>query len=82
MKWPVEKYKVLLRHTFSSTPPNTLTHKHTHTPEAVVVFDYEKQQDDELSLKVGDIITNVKQVREQYVNYIWSIMFHTTCLVA
>ena len=30
--------------------------------EAVVLFDYEKQEDDELSLKVGDIITDVKQV--------------------
>ena len=39
----------------------------THTfTEAVVLFDYEKQQDDELSLKFGDIITDVKQVCEQY----------------
>ena len=30
--------------------------------EAVVLFDYEKQQDDGLGLKVGDIITDVKQV--------------------
>ena len=30
--------------------------------EAVVLFDYEKQEDDESSLKVGDIITDVKQV--------------------
>ena len=42
-----------------SAPPNT--HMHTLT-EAVVLFDYEKQEDDELSLKVGDIITDVKQV--------------------
>ena len=35
----------------------------------MVLFDYEKQQDDELSLKVGDIITDVKQVREQYVHW-------------
>ena len=34
---------------------------HTIT-EAVVLFDYEKQEDDELSLKVGDIIQDVKQV--------------------
>ena len=34
---------------------------HTFT-EAVVLFDYEKQQDDELSLKVEDVITDVKQV--------------------
>ena len=30
--------------------------------EAVVLCGYEKQQDNELSLKVGDIITDVKQV--------------------
>ena len=30
--------------------------------EAVVMFEYEKQQDDELSMKVGEIITDVKQV--------------------
>ena len=47
------------------TNPHTYTHTFT---EAVVLFDYEKQQDDELSLKVGDIITDVKQVREQYVH--------------
>ena len=48
--------------------PNTLTHTltHTHTSEAVVLFDYQKQQDDELSLKVGDVITDVKQVCAQY----------------
>ena len=39
----------------------------THTViEAVVLFDYEKQQDDELSLKVGDIITDVEQVCAQH----------------
>ena len=42
-----------------SAPPNT--HMHTIT-KAVVLYDYEKQEDDELSLKVGDIITDVKQV--------------------
>ena len=41
--------------------PSPNTHMHTLT-EAVVLFEYEKQQDDELSLKVGDIITDVKQV--------------------
>ena len=30
--------------------------------EAVVKFDYEKQQEDELELKVGDVIANVTQV--------------------
>lgn len=29
--------------------------------EAVVEFDYEAQQDDELSLTVGDIIVNIRQ---------------------
>ena len=42
-----------------SAPPNT--HMRTLT-EAVVLFDYAKQEDDELSLKVGYIITDVKQV--------------------
>ena len=30
--------------------------------EAVVLFEYEKQQDDELSFKPGEVITDVKQV--------------------
>ena len=30
--------------------------------EAVVLYGYEKQQDNVLSLKMGDIITDVKQV--------------------
>ncbi|CAI8028076.1 SH3 domain-containing kinase-binding protein 1 [Geodia barretti] len=30
--------------------------------EAVVLYDYEKQQGDELNLKVGEVITNVTQV--------------------
>ncbi len=30
--------------------------------EAVVLFDYEKMQDDEIDLKLGDIIQDVKQV--------------------
>ena len=30
--------------------------------EAVVLFEYEKQQDDEHSLKVGEVILDVKQV--------------------
>ena len=30
--------------------------------EAVVLFDYEKQEPDELDLKVGELITDVKQV--------------------
>ena len=40
----------------------------------MVLFDYEKQQDDELSLKVGDVITDMEQVCEQYVHqehHIW-----------
>ena len=44
-------------------PFSPYSQPHTHTlTEAVVLFDYEKQQDDELSLKVGDVITDVKQV--------------------
>ena len=40
----------------------------THTfTEAVVLFDYGKEQDDELNLKVGDITdTDMEQVCEQY----------------
>ena len=42
----------------------------THTTEAVVVFDYTKKHDNEFSLKMGDVITDVKQVCEpQYVPY-------------
>lgn len=36
---------------FSASPP----------VEAVVEFDYEAQQDDELSLTVGDIIVNIRR---------------------
>ena len=76
MNWPVEKYEVLLKGPYllhiHPLSPNTLTHTHTHTlTEAVVLFDYEKQQDDELSLKLGDIITDVKQVREQFVHWMY-----------
>ena len=30
--------------------------------EAVVKFDYDKQQDDELTLRVGEVVENVRQV--------------------
>ena len=30
--------------------------------ETVALYDYEKQEDDELSLKEGDVITDVEQV--------------------
>ena len=36
----------------------------THTTEAVVLFDYVEKHDDELSLEMGDVITNVEQVCE------------------
>lgn len=39
-----------------------MTHTHTHTAEAVVLLDYDKQQDNELTVEVGDVITDVKQV--------------------
>ena len=38
----------------------------THTTEAVVLFEFTKKHDDELSLKMGDVITNVEQVCEPY----------------
>ena len=60
---------MLLKGPFLLPFPQHTNPQNTHTfTEAVVLFDYEKQQDDELSLKVGDIITDVKQVREQYVH--------------
>ena len=31
-------------------------------PDAIVKFDYEKQQDDEISLRTGEILVNVRQV--------------------
>ncbi|KAM9712531.1 SH3 domain-containing kinase-binding protein 1 isoform 3-T3 [Menidia menidia] len=36
-------------------------HRRTSMVEAVVEFDYEAQQDDELSLAVGDIIVNIRR---------------------
>ena len=38
----------------------------THTTEAVVLLDCMKKHDDELSLKMGDVITNVEQVCEPH----------------
>ena len=38
----------------------------THTTEAVVLFEFTKKHDDELSLKMGDVITNVEQVCEPH----------------
>jgi len=38
----------------------------THTTEAVVLFEFTKKHDDELSLKMGDVIANVEQVCEPY----------------
>ena len=46
--------------------------------EAVVLFHFEKRQDDELTLEVGDVITDVKQVCVQSVNH---ISFKTTCTI-
>ena len=43
-------------------PPHAHTHTHTITLETVALYDYEKQEDDELSLKEGDVITDVEQV--------------------
>ena len=48
----------LLRFLLPFHPPPT----HTHTMETVALYDYEKQDDDELSLKEGDVITDVEQV--------------------
>ncbi len=43
----------------SSPPPPPPS---TTPAEAVVVFEYEKQLDDELDLKIGDIIQDVQRV--------------------
>ena len=41
-----------------------LTHLSLHySAEAVVIFEYEAQQEDELNLKVGDVIKEVQTVR-------------------
>ena len=57
------------------------THKHAHTniAEAVVLLDYEKQQDDELTLEVGDVITDVKQVRTVSKPLLTTTVHGTTC---
>ena len=50
----------------SHNPPlHTHTHTHTHThalTEAVVLYDREKEDYDELSGEMGDIITDVEKV--------------------
>ena len=66
----------------SLTPPLLLFHyhQHTHPPttEAVVLFDYTTKHGNKLSLKMGDVITDVKQVCELHIVYssktyhIWS----------
>ena len=60
MSCPASSSASLLLVPFPYSAPSN-THMHAIT-KAVVLFDYEKQEDDELSLKVGDIITDVKQV--------------------
>ena len=47
-------------HTYTHT--HTHAHVHMQNTEAVVLYDVEYQQDNVLSLKMGDIITDVKQV--------------------
>ena len=52
-------------HASPTTPPPPHTHTHTHThalTEAVVLYDREKDEDDELSGEMGDIITDVEKV--------------------
>ena len=48
----------------TTTLPHTQhTHTHTHAlTEAVVLYDREKEDDDELSGEMGDVITDVKKV--------------------
>ena len=49
--------------------PLPLTHTHPLTTEAVVLFDYTKEEDNELSLEMGNVITDVKQVCEPHTIY-------------
>ena len=44
-------------------------HQHTHplTTEAVVLFAYTTKHDNKLSLKMGDVITDVEQVCEPHI---------------
>ena len=52
----------------TSPPPLPLLPTHTSlTTEAVVLFDYRKKHDNELSLKMGDVITDVEQVCEPHI---------------
>ena len=62
----------------SSTPPpinisssSFYYHQHTHPPttEAVVLFNYTTKHGNKLSLKMGDVITDVKQVCELHIVY-------------
>ena len=46
---------------------HTHTHTHTHAlTEAVVLYDREKDEDDELSVEMGDVITDVEKVSGPY----------------
>lgn len=38
-------------------------HCHAVEQEAVVLFDYDKEEDDDLTIKVGQVIKNVIQVK-------------------
>ena len=50
-------------HTHTHTHTHLHTHGHVHLQNTeAVLYGYEKQQDNQLSLKMGDIITDVKQV--------------------
>ena len=48
----------------SSSPPSSPSSPPSspYFTEAVVLFEYEKQEEDELTLKVGEVILDVKQV--------------------
>ena len=54
---------LLLSPFLSSSSSSPLSSSSSFT-EVIVLFEYEKQQEDELTLKVGEVISNVKQVRE------------------
>ena len=63
----------------TTTLPHTHTHTHTHThalTEAVVLYDREKEDDDELSGEMGDVITDVVKVSGPHFT---TTIYGTTC---
>lgn len=47
--------------------------------EAIALYDYEAQQEGQLSIKKGDTITNVKKVCSEYLP--WTMQINKLCSV-